>query len=101
MKFRFLSDKENLQQRVFDIGLTLTLVGFLLNLQGLILVNLRLLGILLVVWVGVSKAVRWAWKDEVISVWIHVGAMIVHIILFIFLCMALLSEKDIDIILQR
>ena len=44
-----------LQRRVFDIGLTLTLVGFLLNLQGLILVNLRLLGIPLIAWARCAK----------------------------------------------
>jgi len=75
------------------------MVGFLLNLQGLILVNLRLSGILLIAWAGSSKVVQWAWKDEVISVWVHIGALFLHIVLFFLLSFVLLSEADIKSIL--
>ena len=58
MKFRFLGEKPEKLKRVFDIGLTLALTGFLLNAQSLVVINLRVVGLLLVAWTLISRLVR-------------------------------------------
>ena len=85
MKVGFLSTTRRAVDRVFDISLTLTLVGLLLNSPGWVLVAVRTVGLLGLLWSGMSYAMQWIYGRDKFKWWIHLLAFFVFVLGFCIL----------------
>lgn len=85
MKIGFLSTRRQLTNRVFDVSLTLTLVGFLLSFYGWALVQIRLLGLLGLTWAVMSYAMQWKFGQQPFRWWVHLIGFVVIAVVFCLL----------------
>lgn len=85
LKIGFLSTTRRITDRVFDISLSITLVGFLFNFYGWALVTLRLIGLLGLLWSLMSYAMQWIYGNDRFKWWIHVLAVVVMIVAILIL----------------
>lgn len=93
MRIGFLSTSRATTNRVFDISLALTLVGFFIVVEDWAMVSLRLLAISGLTWAIMSYTMQWiyGYSDDKQSVefhWhIHVIGVVVVIAIFAFFCL--------------
>ena len=82
MKFRFLTACKRRLERVFDVGLTLLLVGIIMWHGGKA-EDLRFFGVVLLSWCCLSWMLQKGWIPQ--SIWSHIGAPVVLIVwLYVF-----------------
>ena len=102
LRIGFLSTTRRTVDRVFDISLSLTLVGFLLSFYDWALVSLRLVALTALSWALMSYAMQWIYgsstkEDPVRFRWyIHLLGLIVAIV--IFSLFSVIFQEDIDVL---
>ena len=82
MRIGFLSTRRSLTNRVFDVSLTLTLVGFLLSFYGWTLVQVRVFGLLGLTWAVMSYAMQRIFGQQKFPWWVHLLGLVAVAVVF-------------------
>ena len=81
---------------MFDVSLTLALVGFLLSFYSWALVTIRVVALMGLLWAVMSYAMQWIYGNNKFKWWVHLLGMFIAVIAFLIL--SVVFNEDIKVL---